>query len=250
MCELCDKVKASTEYSAFMAKMLEEDKKRIEFSKKMVEKFSFISLYSSIEYPATLIYPMFDARRAYAVPNNYFQQAFVDGEQLGCMFSHGAMRSLFFVGKRLMLFSKNVSHDEGEEFLGSFLLMHFEPNEYKFEINGNDINISADCEKAVKNLITGKNQKIKVSFNFSGQSVENRIVSRERVMTSTQLKTVYNKYSSLDSKMASVDMQGYAITVPHFAPHPYLLQLAEKLGYESGREMQEKAVDYFKAHLK
>lgn len=250
MCDLCEKVKANSEYTTYMEKMLDTDKKRIEFSKKMTAQFSFISAYSSIKYPTKLVYPFFEARTAYAVPQNYFQQIFVNGETLSPNFAHGSMRSVFFSGKRLMLLSKSVSHAEGEEFFNSFLLVHFEPNEYKYVYNGEEFTLSVDCEKTMTNLLNGKNDKVKVRFNFINRDVVNRIVSREKVVNSAHLKTVYEKYGALDRKMASVDMEGYAITVPHFSPHPYLLQLAEKLGYESGRQMQEKTMtDYFRKHL-
>jgi len=249
MCDICEKVKENKEYAQFMEKMLESDEKRLEATKKASTAFQYVFSFSSIEYPTKLVYPMFDARAAYAVPTNYFQQLFVNENALGMAFSHGSMRALFFSGKRLMLLSKSVAHAEGEEFFNSFVLVHFEPDEYKYVLKGEELTISADLQKTMKNLLTGKNEKVRVRFNFINQPVRNRIVSRERVVNSTQIKTIYDKYGTTNRKMASVDMQGYAITVPHFAPHPYMLQLAEKLGYANGREMQEKTIEYFRKHL-
>ena len=50
-------------------------------------------------------------------------------------------------------------------------------------------------------------------------------------------------------KSSSIDMEGYAITVPHFSPHPYLLQLHAQFGFGSNRDFQEHVIDYFKEHL-
>jgi hypothetical protein len=44
-------------------------------------------------------------------------------------------------------------------------------------------------------------------------------------------------------------MEGYAITVPHFSPHPYMIQLCKEFGYDEPRAMQEHVIDYFRAHL-
>jgi hypothetical protein len=252
MCELCDKAKQIPEYAAFLDGMLAEDQKRLEQAKKFKEKFDFLFAYSSVNYPIKLRYPLFEARAPYAVPHNYYQQLFIDEKQAGISFAHGSMRSLFFSGNRLMLFSKSVGHAEGEEFFNSFLLLHLEPNEYSYEWKGQDLVITADVRKNVIDLLSADNSRksVHVKFLFTGANVLNRIVSRERVVNSSHLKSVYEKYSSLDKKMASVDMEGYAVTVPHLSPHPYMLQLAKSFGYEDGRAMQEKmATDYLKKHL-
>src|SRR5271157_5155813 len=108
MCELCQKAKGSTPYNNLISKMVEEDKKRMEFSKTMAQTLSPIarSVYSTMAWPVKLVYPMFEARSAFAVPNNYFQSLTIDDERLGNSFAHGAMRSVFFVGGRLIVLSK------------------------------------------------------------------------------------------------------------------------------------------------
>jgi len=250
MCDICEKFEGNANYVSLIKKMHEADAKRLEHTKSVSSRFDFLSAYSTVKYPVSFVHPMFEARAAYAVPHNYFQSIFLNGEALGNKFAHGAMRSIFFSGKTLMVFSKNVSHIEGEEFFNSFLLLHLEPKEYSITMNNENITISADLEKTATNLLTGKTEKINVKFNFINQPVKNRIVSRERVLTSSQLRTVYDKYTALNQKMASVDMEGYAITVSHFSPHPYMLQLAKDVGYASGRELQEKSYTYFSEHSK
>jgi hypothetical protein len=251
MCNVCERAKAP-EYGALVAKMLEEDKARMAYSRIMAALFPMItkSIHSSVSWPVKLDYPMFEARAAYAVPNNYFQNLSIDGERLGNSFAHGAMRSLFFAGSRLMVFSKSVSFRDAGEFFTSFLLLHLEKGEYSAAAGEAEIRISADVEKPVLNLLTGKAEKKRIAFSFVHQKVAGRIVSKEQVAQSSRFREVYGKYGGASLKAGSMDMEGYAITVPHFAPHPYLLQLHEQFGYASNRQFQEHVEDYLRAHLK
>lgn len=253
MCRLCEVAKNLQEYATLINKMKEEDIERLDFSKKLSPEMRFISkgCYSSVEWPPDLRYPLFEARMAYAVPANYFQNVFLDGEKLGNFFSHGSMRSVFFIGKKLVLLSKNVSFRDGREFFTSFLLVQFEPEEYGVKFENNAFAISVSTTKRVKNLVTGAEETKGIRFNFVHSPVNGRIVTREKVLTSAQFKSVYSKYAGgAQIRSASIDLEGYAITVPHFAPHPYLLQLKEKFGYSSNREFQEHVYDYFTSHLK
>ncbi|MEW6036268.1 MAG: hypothetical protein AB1529_06655 [Candidatus Micrarchaeota archaeon] len=251
MCQLCQKAKAMEAYGALVSGMLEEDKSRMEHTKLMAESLSPIkrAVYSSMNWPVRLVYPMFEARAAYAVPNNYFQNVLLDDERLGNGFAHGAMRSLFFAGERLIVLSKSVNFKDAKEFFTSFLLLHLEKGEYEVKAGAGEMRISASVEKPMMNLVTGKPEKKRIAFTFIHQGVEGRIVSREQAATSARFKSVYEKYGGASMKSASMDMEGYAITVPHFSPHPYMLQLHEQFGYKDNKEMQLHAVDYFREHL-
>jgi hypothetical protein len=231
--------------------MHESDKERLEFSKQVSQNMPTVSrlLYTSIKWPVKFFYPMFEARAAYCVPNNYFQNLYVDDEKCGVMFSHGSMRSIFFADGNLMLFSKTVNHLEGREFFTSFILAHFNSNEFSFRFEGDNLTITVNTEKKMKNLVTGKIENKRISFNFVNQSVKNRIMPRDKVLTSMQFKAIYEKYGTVANKVASIDLEGYAITVPHFSPHPYLLQIHKELGFESNRDFQEHVIDYFRSHL-
>ncbi len=251
MCEICTKVQHFDNYKNFINKMIDEDKKRLEFTKEKAKELATITklLYTSVKWPVKLIYPMFEARTAYCVPNNYFQSLYIDGERCGAMFAHGSMRSLFFVEDKIILFSKTVHHAEGNEFFTSFILADFDRKEFKYYFDGENFAIIVDKEKKMKNLITGRIDAKKIKFNFINNSVKNRIMLKENVLTSTQFKAIYEKYGTAVKKVASIDLEGYAITVPHFSPHPYLLQIHKELGFASSRDFQEHVVDYFRTHL-
>ncbi|MFH1785943.1 MAG: hypothetical protein ABH842_05935 [Candidatus Micrarchaeota archaeon] len=252
MCQFCETAKNIPEYVEFIEKMHREDKERMEYSKIMAQSFSSLSrsLYSSMTWPVKFISPMFETRAAYAVPNNYFQNVSIGEERLGNSFAHGAMRSIFFHGERLVLLSKATSFHDSKEFFTSFLLLHLEKNEYDMTINDGEIKIVVRIEKPLLNLITGKPEKKQIAFAFLNQKIEGKIVSREQAATSSRFRNVYDKYIGADAKSASMDMEGYAITVPHFSPHPYLLQLHQKFGFETNKELQMHVEDYFKMHKK
>ncbi len=252
MCELCAKAKSSPEYRGFIDKMSAEDIDRVEFTKVMAKEISLLgkSVYSSMQWPVKFVVPMFEARTAYAVPNNYFQNIFLDDERLGNSFSHGAMRSVFFSGDRLVLIAKASNFHDAREFFTSFILLHLERNEYDAKLVGPQVKISANVEKPMMNLVTGKTERKKITFNFVHDPVEGRIVSKDQAAASARFKTVYDKYAGgSQMKAASMDLEGYAVTVPHFSPHPYMLQLHEAFGYLSNKDFQTHAADYFTAHL-
>lgn len=251
MCEWCTKAKASSAYTNFLKSMFNDDEERIETTKVLASKLQTITpqLYTSMQYPAQLLYPMFDARAAYSVPHNYYQNLLLDGERTGVTFAHGSMRSVFFVKQRLVIFSKNVKHMEGKEFFSGFLLLHLDPKEYSYELKDEELSIKCDITKPLKNLLTGKVEKKKIFFNFVHKAITNRIVSKDQIMSSSHLRSIYSKYGGLKGRMASIDIEGYAITVAHFAPHPYMLQTYKDFGFSEHRKMQEHVLDYFRAHL-
>ncbi len=252
MCRFCQAAKGNTEYNGLISKMMEEDAARMEYSKKMADSLSVIkrALYSSMSWPVKLVYPMFEARTAFAVPNNYFQNITIDDERLGNSFAHGAMRSVFFAGDRLVLFSKTVNFRDADEYFTSFLLLHLEKGEYKVQKGAGEIRITASVEKPMMNLYSGKTERKRIAFGFVHQSVEGRIVSKEQAAASAHFKTVYGKYAGgTQIKSGSMDMEGYAITVPHFSPHPYMLQLHQQFGFETNKEFQLHVKEYFEEHL-
>jgi hypothetical protein len=252
MCDLCARARSVPEYGAFIDRMSAEDIGRIEYSRTMAAELSLLnrSIYSSMSWPVRFVQPMFEARAAYAVPNNYFQNIFLDGERLGNSFSHGAMRSVFFVGDRLVLMAKSSNFKDAREYFTSFVLLHLERNEYDARIAGNQLRISADVEKRMANLVSGRTEKKRVAFTFVHDSVEGRIISKEQAASAARFRTVYDRYAGgAQMKAASMDMEGYAITVPHLSPHPYLLQLHERFGFQSNKDFQLHVMDYFRAHL-
>jgi len=251
MCDLCSKVRGNSKYASLLEGMLEEDQQRIKNSREVAENLTILNrmLFTTMNYPIKLVYPMFDARTAFSVPNHYYQNLFVGGERSGVSFAHGSMRSVFFSDERLVVFSKTVNTSKTKEFFTSFLLAHFEKDEYAYSYDNGILKISADVEKPALNLATKEKEKKKIKFNFVSKNVIKRIVTKERVLSSQQFKKVYGKYGGARAKAASMDMEGYAVTVPHFAPHPYLLQISNELGYSSNKDFQEKTIDYFKAHL-
>ncbi len=246
-----ERAKEIIQYRSFIEKMHQEDLSRLDSTRRFSEDLRPLlgACYSSMEWPVKFFEPMFEARTTYAVPKNYYQGILLDSEKLGVGFSHGSMRSIFFVGDRLILFSKLTNHRKGEEFFTSFLLVHLDSHEFTVKQKLDKLFISCDVAKPMLNLVTRKPEKKSIKFNFVHQSVKNRIVSKEQVVQSARFKQVYQRFGGARKKAASIDLEGYAVTVPHFSPHPYMLQLHQEFGFSSNRDMQEHVMDYFNEHL-
>lgn len=252
MCRFCEIASTNSEYLALLEKMVREDEVRLKTTKEFVEQLPSLShnLYTSLKWPTHLSVPLFEARAAFAVPHKYFQQLLLDGERMGNHFGHGATRSVFFSGKKLVLFSKTVGQEAGRPFLSSFLFTHFEPKEYTIAYDGQDMKIAVDAEKPLKNLITGKVEKKKIHFNFFHQNLEGRIISKQQAMQSSYVKKTLGKRGNVRTLFASADLEGYVVSVSHFSPHPFLLRMHKEFGFDSFRHFQEHVLDYFREHLK
>ncbi|MEM4272468.1 MAG: hypothetical protein QXH30_02665 [Candidatus Bilamarchaeaceae archaeon] len=251
MCRICDAASASVSYLSMLEKMEKEDRERLEATKSFLGQFPSLSsnLYASSKWPAAISLPLFEARVAFAVPTNYFQPLLLDGEKSGNHFSHGSTRSVSFASGRLMLFSKTVSQEGGKPFLSSLLFTHFEKGEYSFAYDGQDLHISADIEKPLLNLISGKEEKKRIKFDFFHQSLEGRILSKEQAMQSSYVKRIFRVRGDPRALLASSDLEGYVISVNHFSPHPFMLQNCGDFGFSSFRQFQESVLDYFIGHL-
>ncbi|MFA5049986.1 MAG: hypothetical protein WC501_03180 [Candidatus Micrarchaeia archaeon] len=244
--------KSNPSYKELLRKMFEKDKELMEHTQKVAEEMPILShlMYSSIKWPVKLYYPLIEARTAFAVPNNYFQPLFINGGKAGVFFSHSSTRSVFFSENKLMIYSKNVNFKDGKEYFTSFVLSHFEKGEYEFGFdNKNNFYLRCSMIKPFRNLLSGEKEEKKISFNFIQGPIKNCIISKEQAETSTQFRRIYGQYSSAHQKLASSDMTGYVVTVPHFSPHPYMLQLHKDFGFESNKEFQENILNYFTRYL-
>ncbi|MDD2655816.1 MAG: hypothetical protein PHQ80_04075 [Candidatus ainarchaeum sp.] len=250
MCRLCDAAENSS-YAQRMDASVNGDMGLLEKTRGKVEKFPSVgrSLLTTIDFPPVLHAPLFEARNAYTLINNYFQQLMLDGNRMGAMFSGGSTRSIFFSDDYLVLFSKSVAQDAGSTFFGHYLLFHFTKDEYGVKWDGANLSISVDCRKKAKNLLSGEAEEHAISFNFLHQNVEGRILKKEEAMRSDYVRKIYGARGEMGNIFASADLEGYVVTVPHFSPHPYLLQAGAELGHPTNRHFQEHVIDYLLEHL-
>ncbi len=250
MCRLCELAGGSS-YAAKMDAMAREDGALIEKTNAMAERFPSVksSLLTTIKFPPALHMPLFEARNSYTLINNYFQQLLLEGNRMAAIFSHGSTRSIFFSGEYMLMLSKSVGQDAGSRFFSHYLLFHFSKDEYSCKWEGNNMLLSADCRKKARNLLTGETEEKRISFNFQHQSVEGRILQKEEAMRSSHIRKIYGAKAPMQSVFASADLEGYVVTVPHFSPHPYLLQAGQELGHPSNRHFQEHVAGYLREHL-
>lgn len=252
MCRICRAAAEDSEYVSLLGQMLEDDGARLEATGNFLEKLPSLSsrLYTSLKLPKRLSKPLFEAKAAFAVPHNYFQHLFLDSGRAGNHFSHGATRSVFFSGDRLVLLSKGVGQEAGKPFFTSFLFVHFEPGEYAFAYDGKNLKLSVDVEKPLRNLLSGKVEKKRIGFSFYHQDLSGKIITKEQAAQSSYVKKIYGAHGDVRVHFRSADLVGYVVSVSHFAPHPFLTRHPEAFGFGSPRDFQEHALDYFVEHLR
>ncbi len=223
-------------YLRHMEEMIKQDKIRLENSKgnSLAEKNSWINF----NYPTLIKKPLIEARMAYATPLNYFQYLYLDGFRVGNHFSHGSTRAIFFHKERLYLISKHVKTGDGPERFTSFFAIAFEKKEYKIEKGINEIRIRVDCEKKLKNPLTGSIEVKKIEFSFVHKDILGKLLSKTEVAQSPYFKKIYGKQAF--AKAQSVDMIGFAVSVPHLSPHPYIIQCSDKEPEKLEEELNEK----------
>ncbi|MEM3071281.1 MAG: hypothetical protein QXG33_01765 [Candidatus Anstonellales archaeon] len=194
---------------------------------------------SNLPFPIKVSYPLFEPRAPYTSSSNYFQPMYVDGQKQPIRFAGDSTRALSIYEGNLILLSKFVETKEGKEHFQSYFLIKFSPSEFNITKTQTSLTISANCKKILKNIITKEEEERTVSFAFVHKDISHAIINKKGGL-STKVKEVYEKkvYPLLN------DLENYLISVPHFNPHPYLLDCYSELGFKSRREMQIKSWEY------
>ncbi len=208
-----------------------------------------VEAWSSVKWPLRINFPIFEPRAPLAVPTNYFQTLSIDGTAQPKKWGHDSTRAIGIKGGKLIVISKFASKSGFEDTLQSYYLFSIglDEAEVKMEPNGS-IEIRAEKDIALQNLIDGKIEKKHVKFNFTHKPIQNAIVSQEQARANSRVQEVYGKGGFL---LPHSDIENYFVTVPNFFPHPYLLEQYALMGYASRRDFQIAGpVDYFKEHLK
>lgn len=199
------------------------------------------NLFTSFPLPIKISFPLFEPRAPYATASSYFQPMLVDGEKQPIKFSGDSTRSISIHDGNLIVISKSVAKKEAKEYLQSYYLLKFSPKEFTVSKTPNSIQFRASCKKKVKNIITGQEEEKEFAFSFNHKDISHSIIDK-KMGVSTKVREVHGE------KIAQVltsDLENYLISVPHFNPHPYLLDCYAELGYPSRRDMQVKAWEYF-----
>ena len=254
VCQICQKVGNSTQYQEIFQETMNQDMQILKTTKEKLNEMKSIAgnFLTTVNLPFKISSPLFEPRVGFCMPTNYFQNIILNGERLGNSFTSKSTRSVFFRGDTLYLLSKSLNIGGVGEFYTSFLAVHFQKGEYNAQIEGKKINISAKKKSKAKNILSGEVEEFEINFAFSQESLDGKIIQKSQVANSTVFSGVYgakNTGQMPAKKVASMDLEGYVITVPHFAPHPYLLKIKSELGYTTNREFQDHVIDYFKNHL-
>lgn len=243
MCRLCVK---NQNYKKLIDTMLWQDRKRIENTKMLAEKIEKLkdSIYYESEF--TIDEPMLEPKMPLPVPTNYFQNLLINGEKAPNAFSHGSTRAIFFRDKKMHLLSKQAIVREGIEYMSHYLYCSFPLSELNIKVSEKECVVGFSGRKKLRNLISGAYEEKEIAFAFSHQNIEGKFTSKDRLVASQSYRAVIARHTDLDSFLDYIGMEGYIVTVAHFAPFPYLLNLHKEYGYGSRKEMASDVSNYLR----
>lgn len=251
MCQICERARASATYQDALSDWLGRSMGRVQRTQELAQENDALkqALWAGVSWPPTIKLPLFEARAAYAVPTNYYQNFFVDGERQGNDWAHDYTRAVAFYKESLFFISQRVKVKGGQDYFGHLVVLLLGPEEYSFKAEENgSVLLSASLEKEVENLVTGEREMKKFSFHFTHKPAAHAMVSREQALSSGRMQEIYGNIDK--NTFADANLEGYLVTVPHFAPHPYLSAEYRSFGYGSRADFQAHVDDYFKQHAR
>ncbi|MFA5382492.1 MAG: hypothetical protein WC356_04945 [Candidatus Micrarchaeia archaeon] len=227
-----DKIK-DTKYYSLIKEMQKKDEELLN------AKDEDSILYSSELIP-NLTFPLFEPRTAFSTPVKYFQDLFINDEKWPFVWRHNSTRAIGFENEFCYLISKHIYPDETS--FSHYLFLKLNKKEIKITKNeDNSICLGFEGNKEVYNYKTKEKIYIKIQFNFIQKPFHKTQIQR------AQNTALYkNTYRGGNIIQAASKFEDYIITVPHFSPHPYLLNEYEKLGFTKRSDMQKAVYDYLK----
>lgn len=233
-----DKIK-NTEYFSLIQKMQLKDKQLLEDSKTNQDSV----LFSFKDEIPKITYILIEPKTSFATPIKYFQDLYINNEKWPFIWRHGSTRALGFDQSNIYLLSKHLYADE--KYFSHYLFLRFDKHEIIKKIDeSNSLQFSFNGKKEVYNLKTEILETIQIQFNFIQKPFHK--TQKQRAQNTTMYK---NTYRGENISQAASKFEDYVVTVPHFSPHPYLLNEFKKLGFEKRSDMQKAVFDYLKEKI-
>jgi len=247
MCDLCSILKEDKEYVSHMSDLYGKMNERLKATRQNPEAAKESVAFSTIPFPL-IDFLVFEPRMGLQLPSNFYQNLIVDGKKLRNDWATGWIRLLGFKDTSLFLLTHAFKKNEGKELLLHSFMVEFGKGEWAVSGEGGKMIISAkDVEKKGIDLLTDLETKHTFSFSFIHQNTEHVIMPRDRIESSSLVKTIYHGH--LPQKPLTFDYTEYVVTAPHFAPVPFLHQDWKKYGYKSAMDMQNAVTELLKQHL-
>ncbi len=228
----------NTNYFSLIKTMQEKDKIILEKSKEDEDSLLFSSFENKFE---PIDYILLEPRTAFATPVKYFQNLYLNTEKWPFIWRHNSTRAIGFKNSDIFLISKHMYADETG--FSHYLFLKLNKNEIKVEKDLN-LSLSFDGDKEVFDLKTGEKINMHIQFNFIQKPFHK--TQKQRAQHTAMYK---NAYRGGNITQAASKFEDYIVTVPHFSPHPYLLNEYEKLGFEKRSDMQKAVFDYLKKNI-
>ena len=195
------------------------------------------------KYPA-IDYPLFEPKAAYASPVKYFQETWLEKAQLPCNWTHASTRAIGFLGGDLVLFSKFPKPSDPKLLL-SFIHLRVPISRLKAGYDQSILSVSFSGSVNATDMKSGSRRDVSVSFTFTGR--KHITLTKKELHRSDVMSQSYGEHA--DERLASADIAGYVVSVPHFAPHPYLFNMHKELGFPSRNAMLQETNGFIMEHL-
>jgi len=207
-------------------------------------------------------YPWLEPRTGYYTPIRYYQNVYINEDKLPMFWRHDCIRGIHIdktwndkmwndkvgdvdrIGKNsksndvLYFFTKHITYDEKLFF--TYIYIKLDKNEYEIK-SKIPVTISVDLEKEVVNLLTGKKEKIQITFDFMHHAIVH--TSPSHAKSSSLYKEAYRGRGIVQAKS---NISKYVIPSNHFTVHPYILNLYKKFGFNDVEEMEKQVDKYVK----
>lgn len=173
--------------------------------------------FSTIPFPPQINFALFEPRMALQLPSNFYQNVIIDGQRLRNDWSSGWLREIGFRDGRLFFITHAFRFDKetNTEKILYLYIVEFEKEQWSAKEEAGKIVITVgDVRKAGKNLITGQIEEHTFSFSFTHQPTDRAIVPRDRIETSTLVRSIYK--GKLPQKPLTFDWTEYIVATPTF----------------------------------
>ncbi|MEM4390063.1 MAG: hypothetical protein QXG98_05370 [Candidatus Micrarchaeia archaeon] len=257
MCELCDRAQASSFYQSQLKEWFARDAGRLAATRAQAAGNPTLanSFLSNLGFPPNVSMPLFEPRVPTPNPANYYQNAFVDGVRLHNGWTHDCARAVgFFENGDLLFITKAVARNVGApEYLLYLYIVQFEKGEFKLSVDASGkAVIEADAQKSGTNILSGAPAAHQLTFSFQHFPTDRAILPKERAAAYYAQRAAAHAPTApvRQSRTSGSSFEEYAVTVPHLAPHPYLLQVYQELGFATRIELQNAVSKFLKQHAR
>ncbi|RLG17952.1 hypothetical protein DRN67_04705 [Candidatus Micrarchaeota archaeon] len=238
---------ASLQTSAYIEQMKKWAQRDAERLERMKNTGSGGPIFTNLGFPLQISFPLFEAKAPMSVPTKYYQALQIDGSPLRNDWAPDFCRSIAFLNDGLLLVSKAVARS-GVDTLLFYHAVKFKGNEYSFTaLGGGKFEVVVSNVK-VKGMDLLRDAETVHNFDFTFKHSPTKGSKMSFASFKARSGVISNIYKRHGGMLR--ESKGHVIAVPHFAPHPYLLNEYARFGYKGKSEFQDDVSELLRSLLK